>query len=119
MNETPYAYFDGFDYPSDMPSDGILSRTILDTPSIRFVLFYFAEGQELSEHTASSPAVIHILAGEARLELGGDTKDAHSGSTAYMPPGLRHAIFAKTPVVMLLQLLKCPRADAQPSATNS
>lgn len=119
MNETPYAYFDSFDYPPDMPADGILSRTILDTPSIRFVLFFFAEGQELSEHTASSPAVIHILAGDARLELGGDVKEAHAGSTAYMSVGLRHAVFANTPVVMLLQLLKCPRPDAQQSATSS
>lgn len=118
MNETPYAYFDSFDYPPDMPADGILSRTILDTPSIRFVLFFFAEGQELSEHTASSPAVIHILAGDARLELGGEVKEAHSGSTAYMSVGLRHAVFAKTPVVMLLQLLKSPRLDAQQSATS-
>ncbi len=119
MNETPYAYFDGFDYPEDMPADGILSRTILDTPSIRLVLFYFAKGQELSEHTASSPAIIQILAGDARLELGGDVKEAHSGSTAYMSAGLRHSVFAKTPVVMLLQLLKSPRPDAQQSATNS
>ncbi len=113
MNETPYAYFDSFEYPPDMPSDGILSRTILDTPAIRFVLFYFAAGQELSEHTAASPAVIHILAGEARLELGGDAKDAHPGSVAYMTPGLRHAVFAKTPVVMLLQLIKRPRSDEE------
>lgn len=113
MNETPYAYFDSFEYPPDMPSDGILSRTILDTPTIRFVLFYFAAGQELSEHTAASPAVIHILTGEARLELGDDTKDAHPGSVAYMAQGLRHAVFAKTPVVMLLQLLKRPRPDEE------
>lgn len=110
MNETPYAYFDSFEYPSDMPSDGILSRTILDTAAVRFVAFYFAAGQELSEHTAASPAIIHILAGDVRLELGSDVKDAHPGSVAYMPAGLRHAVFAKTPAVMLLQLVKS-RAD--------
>ncbi len=110
MNETLYAYFDGFTYPPDMPADGILSRTILDNPSVRFVLFYFAAGQELSEHTAAFPAVIHVLAGEARLELGGDVKAAHPGSIAYMTVGLRHAIFAQTPVIMLLQLIKGPRA---------
>ncbi len=52
--------------------------------------------------------MIHILAGEARLELGGDVKAAHPGSTAYLPPGLRHAIFAQTQVVMLLELIKQP-----------
>jgi len=114
MDETPYAYFDGFQYPLDMPSDGILSRTILDNPSVRFVLFYFAAGQELTEHTAAFSAVIHILVGEARLELGDTVKDAHPGSIAYITPGLRHAIVAQTPLVMLLQLIKCPRSEAVP-----
>lgn len=113
MNETPYAYFDNFDYPPDMPADGILSRTVLDTASIRLVVFYFAAGQELSEHTAASPAIIHILAGEVRLELGSDTKDAHPGSIAYMPAGMRHAVFAKTPAVMLLQLVKSRAGEEQ------
>jgi quercetin dioxygenase-like cupin family protein len=113
MNNSLYAYFDSFEYPPDMPADGILSRTILDNPAVRFVLFYFAAGQELSEHTAALPAVIHILSGEARLELGGDAKEARSGSTAYMPPGLRHAVYAQTPVVMLLQLLKTAPSKQQ------
>jgi len=108
MSESPYAYFDSFDYPSDMPSDGILSRTILDNASVRFVLFYFAAGQELSEHTAALPTIIHILAGRARLKLGHDEKEAHAGVVAYMPAGLHHAISAQTPVVMLLQLIKGP-----------
>lgn len=114
MTETPYAYFDGFEYPPDMPPDAILSRTILDTASVRFVLFFFAAGQELSEHTAALPAIIHILTGEARLELGGETKDAHPGSLVYMAPGLRHAVYAQTPVVMLLQLIKIPRTGEEP-----
>jgi quercetin dioxygenase-like cupin family protein len=113
MHETRYAYFDGFKYPPDMPADGILSRTILDNASVRLVLFFFAAGQELSEHTAALPAIIHILSGEARLELGGDAKDASTGSIAYMTAGLRHAVFAQTPVVMLLQLIKCPRSTAE------
>lgn len=107
MSDNAYTYFDGFN-PVDIPADGILSRTILDNASVRFVLFYFAAGQELSEHTAAFPAVIQILSGQARLELGGDSKDAHAGSIAYMTPGLRHAVFAETPVMMLLQLLKSP-----------
>jgi hypothetical protein len=32
---------------------GIVSRTLLQTPSARVVLFGFAEGQELSEHASS------------------------------------------------------------------
>jgi quercetin dioxygenase-like cupin family protein len=52
------------------------------------------------------PAVLHFLQGEARLTLGDDTLEAKAGSWVHMPKGLRHSIQAKTPVVMLLLLLK-------------
>ena len=64
------------------------------------------QGEELSEHTASMPAVLHILQGEAKLTLGDDTLDARPGTWVHMPKGLRHSIQANTPVVMLLLLLK-------------
>ncbi len=40
------------------------------------------------------------------LTLGGDTVEAKSGTWVHMPTSLRHSIQAKTPVVMLLLLLK-------------
>jgi quercetin dioxygenase-like cupin family protein len=55
------------------------------------------------------PAVLHFLQGEASLTLGDDTLDANPGTWVHMPKGLRHSIQAKTPVVMLLLLLKEPR----------
>ena len=70
------------------------------------MVFGFAQGEELSEHTASMPALLHFLKGEARLTLGQDTMEAGPGSWIHMPTGLRHSIQAKTPVVMLLVLLK-------------
>jgi quercetin dioxygenase-like cupin family protein len=70
------------------------------------VLFGFAAGQELSEHTAAVPAVIHILAGEATLTLGGTTHAAGPGTLVHMPAQLAHSVYAQTPVVMLLWLLR-------------
>jgi len=52
------------------------------------------------------PAVLHLLRGEAKLTLGDDTVQARPGTWVHMPKGLRHSIQAKTPVVMLLPLLK-------------
>ena len=54
----------------------------------------------------SMPAVLHFLQGEARLTLGDDLLEARPGTWVHMPKGLRHSIQAKTPVVMLLLLLK-------------
>ena len=40
------------------------------------------------------------------LMLGDDTLEVRPGTWVHMPKGLRHSIQAKTPVVMLLLLLK-------------
>ena len=91
---------------ADVPADSILSRTFFDGEDVRGVLFRFAAGQELSEHTASSPAILHFLSGEATLTLGDETLEARAGSWAHMPANLKHSIHAQTPVTMLLLLLK-------------
>jgi quercetin dioxygenase-like cupin family protein len=88
------------------PDKGILSRTLSNDDRLKVVLFGFAQGEELSEHTASMPAVLHFLRGEARLTLDDDIVEAKPGTWIHMPRGMRHAIQAKTPVVMLLLLLK-------------
>ncbi|AMV36922.1 cupin domain-containing protein [Planctomyces sp. SH-PL62] len=88
------------------PENGILSRTIYQDDRIKAVLFGFAAGQELSEHTASTPATLQFLSGEATLLLGEDEKPAGPGTFVQMGAGLKHAIHAKTPTVMLLLLHK-------------
>jgi quercetin dioxygenase-like cupin family protein len=101
-----YRYIASLAGEMTVPADGILSRTLHDDDRLRVVLFGFSAGQELSEHTAKVPAVVHILEGEARLKLGEDTHDARAGAWAYMGPELAHGIYAKTPVLMLLLMLK-------------
>ena len=93
-----------------VPDDGILSRTIFADDQIKTVMFGFDAGQELSEHTAATPAIIEILDGEAEILLGEDRHIAGPGAWIHMPAGMRHAVRAHTPVVMLLILLR-GRAD--------
>jgi len=87
-------------------ADSITSRTLFSTERIKVILFGFASGQELSEHTASVPAIIHILTGEADLTLGTDSMSAQSGTWAHMPAQLPHSVCAKTELTMLLILLQ-------------
>lgn len=89
----------------DIPPDSIISRTYHEAQGMKAILFGFAPGQELSEHTAARPAILHFLAGEADLTLGEDSKAVQTGSWAYMQPHLPHSIVAKSPVIMLLYLL--------------
>lgn len=88
------------------PEDGIISRTIHNDGRLKAVVFGFGGGQELSEHTAALPAVMHFLSGTAEVTLAGEKSVATAGTWVHMPAGMPHSILAKTPVVMLLLLLK-------------
>ena len=103
---TAYTHFLDLAKEVQPPDKGILSRTLFSDDRLKAVLFGFAQGEELSEHTASMPAVLHFLQGEATLTLGDDKPEAKPGTWVHMPTGLRHSIQAKTPMVMLLLLMK-------------
>jgi quercetin dioxygenase-like cupin family protein len=103
---TSYTRFSDLAKEAQPPDKGILSRTLHGDDRLKAVLFGFAQGEELSEHTASMPAVLHFLQGGANLTLDDDTVEAGPGTWVHMPKGMRHSIQARSPVVMLLLLLK-------------
>lgn len=90
----------------ELPKDGTLSKTLYQDDGLKVVLFGFSAGQELSEHTASTPAIMHFLSGESEVTLGPDKMLAEAGTWIHMPAQMPHSIRTKTPAVMLLSLLK-------------
>lgn len=103
----PYLFFENLDQLApEVPSDSILSRTFHEDECLKAILFSFAAGQELSEHTASQPAILHFVSGEADLTLGEDKQHAGPDTWVWMPARLTHSVIARTPVVMLLLLYK-------------
>jgi quercetin dioxygenase-like cupin family protein len=106
MAEPPYTFIPDLAAEVTIPEKGILSRTLQNDDRTKVVLFAFAAGEELSEHTASMPAVLHFLAGEGELTLGHDRMPARPGGFAHMPANLPHAIRARSGLLMLLVLVK-------------
>jgi quercetin dioxygenase-like cupin family protein len=104
----PYNYFADVASEVEPPVDGTLSRTLYQDDRIKVVLFGFAAGQELSEHTASTAAIMHFLRGEADVSVGADEISANAGTWIHMAAQLPHSIRAKAPVILLLLLLKEP-----------
>lgn len=92
--------------PVELPTDGILSRTIHDDADVRVVLFSFAAGQQLSDHTASMPVLLEVVDGEAVITLGDDAVDGRAGTWLHLPAKTPHSVVARTPMTMLLTLLK-------------
>jgi quercetin dioxygenase-like cupin family protein len=106
MSSQVYTYFANLtEQIPEIPSDSILSRTIFDDKATKVILFAFAAGQELSEHTASRTAILHFIQGEADLTLGEDHRSAQAGTWVQMPARLPHSVVAKSPVLMLLIML--------------
>jgi quercetin dioxygenase-like cupin family protein len=99
-------------------TNGIVSRTLLRTPTSRVVLFGFAEGQELTEHTSTQEALVQILSGKCEFELDGQARQLKAGDLVFMPPNLPHSVKAIEKFSMLLTLSKpVSRARAQAVVT--
>ncbi len=90
----------------EFPRDGIVSKTILKTTGKDVTLFCMSSGQLLSSHTASYPAIIHVLQGKGEVTLAKKKYEAKPNSWFYMPANLSHAIKSTENFVFLLTLFK-------------
>lgn len=88
--------------------DGIVSRTLFKSPFARVVLFSFAEGEELSEHTSSLRVIVQILSGTCDFTVGSERRLLVAGDVVYMPPHLLHSVKATKAFSMLLTLITNP-----------
>jgi quercetin dioxygenase-like cupin family protein len=102
---TPYTLFADLAREAPIPARGILSQTLSNEGGIEFLLFAFAAGEQLSEHTSARPAIIHILEGEGDLTVGGDAYPARPGTWLRMAHEVKHSLVARTPMQMALYLL--------------
>ena len=89
----------------EFAQDGIVSKTLLDAPESKVVLFCMSSGQSLSEHTASMPATIQVLKGSGKIRLGEDEHAAKENLWVHMPAGQLHAIDAEEDLVFILTLM--------------
>ena len=101
-----YTFFANLLQEFALPENGVLSRVLHKDDKVNVTLFGFSAGQELSAHSAPTPAILYFLEGEAEIQLGEDKVDTQPGSFIYMPPMLPHGIFAKTALRMLLVQMK-------------
>jgi quercetin dioxygenase-like cupin family protein len=90
----------------EAPERSIVSRSLFRSAGVTATLFSFAEGEELTEHTAAFPAILHFLSGEGMLTLEGETKSVAPNTWVYMPAQLPHSIVATSDLRMLLLLLR-------------
>jgi quercetin dioxygenase-like cupin family protein len=101
-----YTFLANLQQEFTLPEKRILSRVLQKDEYVNVTLFGFSAGEELSGHSAPTPAVLYFLEGEAEVQLGEDMVQAQPGPFVYMPPMLPHGIAAKSPLRMLLVQMK-------------
>ncbi len=57
----PYPYLADLAREAPPPADGILSWMLFNDDHVKAVIFGFGVGQELSEHTATMPAILQAV----------------------------------------------------------
>ena len=87
-------------------ADSIVSRMLVQNQAGNVTLFAFDKGQGLSEHTAPFDALVLVLAGRARLTVGGKPIEAGAGQAVLMPADVPHAVLAVRPFKMLLVMIR-------------
>lgn len=89
-------------------AEATVSRTVLKAEGVRLVLFSFDAGQELSEHTAAVPVLLHVLDGRLSVSSGGTTVELVPGGVVHLPTRAPHSVLALEPSRMLLTMLDAP-----------
>ena len=104
-----YTLYENLAEQVDIPKAGITSCPVYKSERLRGVIFGFAAGEEMSEHTASVPAIAQILEGECTFTLESEAKELGPGAWVHMDPHLPHSITSKTPLKLMLYLLRVPK----------
>lgn len=102
---TSHTFFASLTAEAPLPARGIHSQTLSEEAGVELVLFAFAAGERLSEHTSARPAIINILSGECDLTAGDDAWVAGPGAWLRMAADTKHSVVARSPLVMALYLL--------------
>lgn len=90
---------------------GVLSKVLIKLPYCQYTLFCLAAGTDISEHTSTSNAVMHVLDGKGVLTLEGEDIPLLPGSFVFMPANASHEIKSEVNLAFLLVL-----SDVAPEA---
>jgi len=86
-------------------SGAIVSRTLLKAVNGSTTLFAFDAGQELSEHSTPSEALLFVIEGETVVSIRGVVHQLHAGNVITLPANQSHAVKADKQFKMLLVMM--------------
>jgi quercetin dioxygenase-like cupin family protein len=85
---------------------GIVSRQIVKKTTGNVTLFAFDQGQEMTEHTSSFDALVHVLEGVAEIVVAGSAHEVREGQYLLLPAHVPHAVKATGRFKMALTMIR-------------
>ena len=92
----------------DYEKGRVVSSTFSQNSALSLTLFAFDEGEGVSTHTAPGDALVHVLDGEALVNIDGKEMNLCSGEVVVMPADIPHSVTAVKRFKMLLTVVKKP-----------
>lgn len=84
----------------------VVSRTLINQKTGTITLFAFDTNEGLSEHTAPYDAFVEVVSGELEISISNQPYQLQTGEMIIMPANEPHALVAKTPVKLLLVMIR-------------
>ena len=84
----------------------VVSRTLINQKTGTITLFAFDTNEGLSEHTAPYDAFVEVVSGELEISISSQPYQLHTGEMIIMPANEPHALVAKSPVKLLLVMIR-------------
>jgi quercetin dioxygenase-like cupin family protein len=94
----------------EYPEAGVLSKVLLKDNNCQYTLFCLAAGTEISEHTSTRNATVHVLEGHGVLTLNGHDLALEPGRFIFMSANAPHALKADENLAFLLTLSEAMKA---------
>lgn len=90
----------------EVSAGGTVSKALVDTGTLKQILFAMDEGQSISDHRAPFVATVQVLDGRLSFSVAGTTHTLEAHDWIVMPPDAPHALTALKATRFLLTLIK-------------
>lgn len=85
------------------------STMLLREDGLRCLLLHLKAGEEIPKHQARGAISVHCLQGETSFSAGEETTELQPGRLITLPPGIPHALTARTESLLLVTLSEPPQ----------
>ncbi len=83
----------------------VVSKTLVQNPSVSLTLFSFDKGEEISTHSSHGDAMVYVIDGMAEITIGEEKFSVKAGETIVMPSEVPHAVSAPEKMKFMLTVV--------------